>query len=416
MLALAEATRARGHQVTFFVLGAPPSSIAAAGFEIVPLGGSVFPADQYQAEFQRLGSLQGRAALKHTLAIGARAADAILEVGPAVVRATGVTALVIDQASFPGGTVADQLGLPFATVCNALLLNPDPSVPPYFTHWQPRDVWWARIRNRIAWAGLNRLYVPIVTRIQNHRRRLGLTIPADMSNVWSDRLQISQQPEGFGFPRCGLPKHIRFVGPLQRSVGTQPIPFPWERLDGRPLIYASLGTLQNRIVGMFRVIAEACEGVDAQLVLSTGNGMSPEALGKLPGNPVVVSYAPQGDLLRRSTIAVTHAGLNTVLDALGAGLPMVAIPVTNEQPGIAARVAWIGAGKAIPPKQVTPQTLRAAVVRVRSDPSYRAAAERVRDTIHASGGASRAAELIEQSLALEPKEGHNGPANSRAEQ
>ena len=95
---------------------------------------------------------------------------------------------------------------------------------------------------------------------------------------------------------------------------------------------------------------------------------------------------------------------------------MVAIPVTNEQPGIAARVAWIGAGKAIPPKQVTPQTLRAAVVRVRSDPSYRAAAERVRDTIHASGGASRAAELIELSLALGPKEGHNGPANSRAEQ
>jgi UDP:flavonoid glycosyltransferase YjiC (YdhE family) len=117
MLALAEATRARGHQVTFFLLGAPPSSIAAAGFEIVPLGGSVFPADQYQAEFQRLGSLQGRAALKHTLAIGARAADSILEVGPAVVRAAGVTALVVDQASFPGGTVADQLGLPFATVC-----------------------------------------------------------------------------------------------------------------------------------------------------------------------------------------------------------------------------------------------------------------------------------------------------------
>jgi UDP:flavonoid glycosyltransferase YjiC (YdhE family) len=63
------------------------------------------------------------------------------------------------------------------------------------------------------------------------------------------------------------------------------------------------------------------------------------------------------------------------------------------------RVAWIGAGEAIPPKQVTPQMLRAAVIRVRSDPSYRAAAERVRDAIHASGGASRAAELIEHSLA-----------------
>ena len=79
MLALADAIRTRGHRVTFFLLGAPPSSIAAAGFESVPLGGSVFPSDQYQAEFQKLGSLQGRAALKHTLAIGARAAEAILE-------------------------------------------------------------------------------------------------------------------------------------------------------------------------------------------------------------------------------------------------------------------------------------------------------------------------------------------------
>ncbi len=60
----------------------------------------------------------------------------------------------------------------------------------------------------------------------------------------------------------------------------------------------------------------------------------------------------------------------------------------------------MGAGEAITPKRVTPQTLRAAVIRVRSDPFYRAAAERVRDAIHSGGGASRAAELIEQSLAL----------------
>lgn len=400
MLALADATRARGHRVTFFLLGTPPASIATAGFETVSLGGTVFPADEYQAEFQKLGSLQDRAALKHTLAIGARAANAVLEVGPTVVRAARVTALVVDQASFPGGTVADQLGLPFATVCNALLLNPDPAVPPYFTHWYPRNTWWARIRNRIAWMGLNRLYAPIMTRIQDHRRKLGLPVPTGISHVWSDKLQISQQPELFEFPRRELPKQVRFVGPLHRASGSQPVPFPWERLDGRPLIYASLGTLVNRVAGMFRVIAEACEGLDAQLVISTGNGMSPEALGKLPGNPVVVSYAPQLDLLRRSTLAVTHAGLNTVLETLSTGLPMVAIPVTNDQPGIAARIAWIGAGEAIPNKNVTLQALRAAVVRVRSNPSYRAAAERVRDAINTGGGAPRAAELIEHALGL----------------
>jgi zeaxanthin glucosyltransferase len=79
---------------------------------------------------------------------------------------------------------------------------------------------------------------------------------------------------------------------------------------------------------------------------------------------------------------------------------MVAVPVTNEQPGIAARVAWIGAGEAIAHKSVTPQALRSAVIRVRSNPSYRASAERVRDSIQAGGGAPRAAEMIEQSFGL----------------
>ncbi len=401
MVALADATRARGHRVTFFLLGEPPASVSTAGFEIVALGGTIFPSDQYRAEFERLGSLQGRPALKHTLSIGARAADAILEVGPNVVHAAGVTALLIDQASFPGGTVADQLKLPFATVCNALLLHPDPIVPPYFTHWKPRRTTWARILNRIAWASLDRIYAPIVTRIQNRRRRLGLPVSAGITSTWSNQLQISQQPEGFEFPRRELPEQLRFVGPLRLQGGYPPVPFPWERLDGRPLIYASLGTLQNRIAGTFRVIAEACDGLDAQLVISTGQGVTPEELGDLPGRPIVVHYAPQLDLLRRAAVAVTHAGLNTVLDAMASGIPIVAVPITNEQPGIAARVAWIGAGEALAYKRVTPQSLRAAIIRVRQNPSYRNAAKQVQAAIHAGGGAPRAAQLIEQTFKLE---------------
>jgi zeaxanthin glucosyltransferase len=400
MVALADATRARGHRVTFFLLGDPPVSVAAAGFDVVPLGGSIFSADEYRAEFERLGTLQGRAALKHTLSIGTRSVEAALENGPTAVRAAGVTALLVDQAASSGGTVADQLGLPFATVCNALLLHPDPVAPPFFTHWLPRDTWWARLRNRIAWASLNRMWAPILARIQNRRRRLDLPVPERIADAWSRRLQVSQQPEAFEFPRRELPKHVRFVGPLRLPGGYQPVPFPWERLDGRPLIYASLGTLQNRIAGMFRVIAEACARLEAQLVITTGHGVAPEALGELPGSPVVVPYAPQLDLLRRSTVAVTHAGLNTVLDALATGVPMVAVPVTNEQPGIAARVAWVGVGEAITLKHVTTQALGAAVIRVRSDPSYRAAAERFQGSIQASGGAPRAAEMVEQSLGL----------------
>ncbi len=118
----------------------------AAGFEIIPLGGSVFPPDQYRDWLQQLGSLQGRAALKHTFAMAARAAEAILEVGPTAARTAGVTTLLVDQTSFPGGTVAGELGIPFATICNALVLHSEPAVPPFFTHWQPQDSWLSRTR------------------------------------------------------------------------------------------------------------------------------------------------------------------------------------------------------------------------------------------------------------------------------
>jgi zeaxanthin glucosyltransferase len=398
MLALADALRSRGHQVTFFLLGQPPAAVIDAGFEVCPLGGALFPADEFQAEIQKLGLLQGRAALQHTFALSARSAAAIMTNGPAAVRAAGVTALLVDQVAFAGGTVADELGLPFVTVSNALLLNPDPIVPPFFTHWQPRDTWWARLRNRIAWDRLNQLYTPIISQIQARRQKLGLPVPKRIAEVWSSRLQISQQPAAFELPRQELPKQVRFVGPLRLPEGYPSVPFPWERPDGRPLIYASLGTLQNRVAQNFREIAEACAGLDAQLVISTGHGLAPEKLGELPGKPIVVPFAPQGELLRRAALAVTHAGLNTALDALANGVPIVAVPVTNEQPGIAARIAWVGAGEVFTQPQLNHQKLRPLIERVLRDSSYRMAAAKMRESIRVSGGAPRAAELIEQSL------------------
>jgi zeaxanthin glucosyltransferase len=108
----------------------------------------------------------------------------------------------------------------------------------------------------------------------------------------------------------------------------------------RPLIYASMGTLQNGVERVFQVIAEACAGLDAQLVLSLGTGF--ENLAPLAGNPIVVGYAPQLELLRRSALTITHGGLNTVLESLSVGVPLVVIPVTNDQPRgrCSSRMDW----------------------------------------------------------------------------
>ena len=91
----------------------------------------------------------------------------------------------------------------------------------------------------------------------------------------------------------------------------------------------------NSRESMFRCFAEACDGLDVQLVISHGGGLTAAQASALPGDPLVVRYAPQEQLLARASLTITHAGLNTVLDSLGRGVPLVAIPLTYEQPAIA---------------------------------------------------------------------------------
>jgi zeaxanthin glucosyltransferase len=98
------------------------------------------------------------------------------------------------------------------------------------------------------------------------------------------------------------------------------VDFAWERLNGRPLVYASLGTLQNGSEEIFRIIASACAGLDVQLVISLGGGLDPERLGVLSGDPLVVRYAPQLEIVKRAAAVITHAGLNTTLESLAEGV------------------------------------------------------------------------------------------------
>ena len=213
--------------------------------------------------------------------------------------------------------------------------------------------------------------------------------------------QITQLPEALEFEVGGkAPAGLHYTGPFVHAQQRPPVEFPWERLDGRPLIYASLGTLQNGSEAIFRTIAEACAGLDAQLLISLGGGLDPARLGKLAGNPLVVRFAPQLEILKRAALVITHAGLNTVLESLCEGVPMVAVPLGNDQPGVAARVKARGACVVVPRHRLNPARLRKAVMLVLQEVRYREAAQALQRAIQGLDGPGRAADLIEQVLKL----------------
>jgi len=399
MCALALELQRRGHIVILFGVPDALAKVSRLNLTTVEIGTVDYPEGSVDSAYRTLGKLTGKAGLEFTIDFFKRETQMFFREAPQAIRQANIDVLIIDQISSSMATVADYLGLPFVTVCNAMLINREPAVPPYSTPWAYSATPWARLRNRFGNALVDYLTRDLWQVIVEQRRDWNLPPYQRREDSYSPLAQVCQLPEAFDFPREQLPDHFHYIGSFQDPSGTEPIAFdnidfPFERLNGQPLIYASLGTLQNQRPEIFECIAKSCLSLDVQLVISLGNPKAQSI--DLPGNPIVVPFAPHQKLIERSSVVVTHAGMNTVLTALGCGVPLVAIPITNEQPGIASRLARTKAGKMLPLSKLNELTLRAAISEVLSESSYRSQAQQLQKMIQASGGVDRVADILEK--------------------
>jgi zeaxanthin glucosyltransferase len=396
-LTLMHELRGRGHRLLFVGKLDAERKVREAGFDFVPVGEAEFPPGSWERSFHRLGELSGRAALRYTIDRYRQTAAVLLRDAPPQMARFEPDGLIVDQTLTPGATVAELLGRPFVTVCAALPLNESVHRPPAVTGWRYADGVWARLRNRIGNFAFRVASGSIRSVINDFRRSCNLKPQDTAGETFSPWAQIAPIPEEFDFPFPDRPECFHYVGPLHSRESRPATPFPFERLTGEPLIYASLGTLQNRLRHVFATIAAACEGLPAQLVLSQG-GSDGDPAAVYPANAVVARFAPQLELLARAAVAITHAGMNTTAEALTRGVPLVAIPITNDQPGVAARIKRSGTGMALPLSKLTVERLRDAVVRVLTDERYRRRAAEMQRAFETAGGARRAAEIVETAI------------------
>src|SRR5258707_15268182 len=232
----------------------------------------------------------------------------------------------------------------------------------------------------------------------DERKRLEIDWSNPAATVFRQAV-ITQTPKEFDFPIPDLPPQFHYAGLFHDNEGREPVPFPWEKLSGKPLIYASMGTLVNGLNNVYGAILEAAgEFPEMQVVLSVGKNFNPGDLGPVPSNTIVVRIAPQIKLLKRAALCITHAGLNTALEALAQGVPMVAIPIGYDQPGAAARIAYHGTGEFIEVDELTTDRLRGLIEKVLQDPSYRERADYFQKVISKTRGLDVAADIIEQAF------------------
>jgi MGT family glycosyltransferase len=386
----------RGHRVTVFNFLDAEAKTLASGLEFYPLDQDNSTTGKIAETLTQLGKLNGLAAFQYTIKLLADGADTVLKEAPTAIKNAGVEALLVDQVSPEGGSIAEFLNIPFITICSALVLNRNINIPPVITPWQYNPTWKGRLRNQLGYQLITQATKPIRRVIAEYRQNWNLPLHSNPNDAYSKLAQISQQPGEFEFPRTDLPPYFHFTGPYHNSASHQPVSFPFEQLNGKPLIYASMGTIQNRLLDIFQQIASACERLEAQLVISLGGSTTPETLPNLPGNPIIVGYAPQLELLQKSTLTITHAGMNTTLESLSNGVPMVAIPIANDQPGVAARIAYTKVGEMVPLKKLSVPKLRTAIIKVLTEDSYKKRAIALQEAIERCGGVKKAADIIEQ--------------------
>jgi MGT family glycosyltransferase len=220
-------------------------------------------------------------------------------------------------------------------------------------------------------------------------------------------------PKEFDFESSHWSSTLHHTGPFLDLAGRMQEEFPWQQITGEPIIYASMGTLQNGVARIYQEIVTAVEKrKDMQLVLSIGNHVDRKQIGSLPSNAIVVNHAPQFELLQRASVCITHAGLNTVLECLINGVPQVAIPITHDQPGVAARIADKKTGLVMPLKDLNAAHLGLLLDEALINPMYRENARGFQKSLAEFNGLSVAAELLEDAFGLTKASDHSAKAAS----
>ncbi|AFY40280.1 glycosyltransferase, MGT family [[Leptolyngbya] sp. PCC 7376] len=397
MAAIGSELKQRGHRVTVLGIADAESLVLAANLDFHLIGESDFPEGYMQVVSDKIRSLKGFNAVKYTLLRISKGAELCFREIPKAIQTAGIEALLVDQATPAGGTIAEHLGIPFITVCNALMFNQEDSIPPNSLFWKYDPSWIGILRNKIGYAFVNRFGKSLLKLVNEWRRKWNLPIYQNFDQSYSKLAQITHLVAEFDFPKKELPPHFHFTGTYFNAAIREFVDFPYDKLTDQPLIYVYVGNLQSHLFWVFEMIAQACVDLDAQLVIALGGNTSPEQM-KLAGDPIVVSRAPQLELLQRASLTITHAGLNTTLESLSNGVPIVAIPISNDQPGVAARIAWTKVGEAISIKQVNVKRLGQAIKQVLTKSVYKENALRLQKAIEQSGGLSLAANIIENAI------------------
>lgn len=400
MTTIAAALIARGHRVTAYTGAKYADAFTAVGCEPVTWSAARDFDDRRIAEaFPGVGRPGYRGML-------ANLRDLFIGTAPGQVadlrtlhRRDRFDVIVADAMAVGSGLAAEVLNKPWVAVSVVPLAVPSRDLPPPGMGVLPATSWAGRLRDRVLRAAVPRIIAPLDAALQAVRDELDLGpgLPFDEA-LLSPQLTLATGCASLEFPRGDMPASVRFIGTLvPAGPPIAPVP-PWAEtlaLEPRPVVLVTQGTLDVDPHELLLPSLEALAGLDVRVVGTTAGARVDTAA---PPNARLVDALPFDAVLPHTAVGVTNGGWGGVLAMLAHGVPLVVAGGTLDKPEVAARVRFSGAGIDLRTGRPRHARIAEAVREVLHEPRYRERASAIADELAALGGATRAAELVDELL------------------
>lgn len=184
-----------------------------------------------------------------------------------------------------------------------------------------------------------------------------------------------------------------FVGPLV-DIERDEEPLDFAADAHRPLVLVSMGTIFNQHPDFYRICLKVFAELKVSAVMAVGEETDIASLGPVPHNVLIRHRLPQLSILKKASLFISHAGINSLSESLYFGVPLLLIPQQFEQLNNALRVQELGAGRLITKNDISAPRLRSEIEAMLTASHYRERAKAIAKSFAQSGGSRRAVDEI----------------------
>ena len=370
----------RGDHLVYFSTDPFQNLVEAAGAKFHRIGpGELF------APPAHVGGLYS--VMAYSISVAEKILSDVLE----AIREHNPDYLLIDAMCVWGRLAQQVLGIPCVTLAPTFCTNPR-----FQNAADMVAIAYGRVPKAVLLNGIEALntYMDISREID---QKYGTSSP-DIVEFFSNRHSINIVFTSLEFHINSelFDDQYKFVGPSISDRFDAFDDFPYSELDGEKVIFVSLGTIFNDRPEFFRACYEAFAGSDYKVVVAIGRNIAPSDLGEKPDNFIVREFVPQLKVLEKTTVFVTHAGMNSTSEALWYGVPLLVFPQHGDQHIVAGQVVEKGAGLMMTPADVIGERIKELVEEIVDNPSFKDAALELGESFREAGGVVRAADAIDK--------------------